>query len=143
MPPFHKRICAFAAALFSLSCVAAPLDPLDDAQMLGILRNRKAEQTEAIARTSVRHDFSYTDRFQASRINFTNSIVEDALKHFKPAHYDHGTGLAVADIDGDDRIDIYFVNQIGGSQLWRNLGEGRFQNVTAQAGVALADRIAV
>jgi hypothetical protein len=131
------------ATLLFLQSIGAQSDPLGDTQMLRILRSRKTEQIEAISRSAIRHDFSFSDRFQASRINFTNSIVEDALKYFKPAHYDHGTGLAVADIDGDSFIDIYFVNQIGGSQLWRNLGEGRFQNITSQAGVGLADRISV
>jgi hypothetical protein len=145
---FMKR-CSFCFSVFFLAAgsllapAAAVLEPLDDAQMLQILRERKAEQIENIARTAVRNDFSFTDRFQSSRITFTNSIVEDALKHFKPAHYDHGTGLAVADVDGDDRLDIYFVNQVGGSELWRNTGEGRFENVTTKAGVALADRIGV
>ena len=36
--------------------------------------------------------------------------------------------------------DIYFVNQVGGNQLWRNLGGGRFEDITAPAGMALATR---
>ena len=32
---------------------------------------------------------------------------------------------------------------VGGNQLWKNLGGGRFGNITAQAGVALADRVGV
>ena len=31
--------------------------------------------------------------------------------------------------------DIYFVNQVGGNELWKNLGGGRFRNITAAAGV--------
>jgi hypothetical protein len=69
--------------------------------------------------------------------------VDDAGKTYKAAHYDHGNGLAVADVDGDGLVDIYFVNQVGGSQLWRNLGGGKFENITGSAGVAVADRIGV
>ncbi len=58
-------------------------------------------------------------------------------------HYDHGNGIAVADVDGDGLPDIYFTNQIGGNQLWKNLGGGRFADITKDAGVALADRISV
>src|SRR5256885_6916556 len=51
--------------------------------------------------------------------------------------------MAVADVDGDGRLDIYFVNQLGGNQLWRNLGHGRFKKITATAGVGLEDKICV
>ena len=70
-------------------------------------------------------------------------IVDDAGLTYKAVHYDHGNGLAVADIDGDGLTDIYFVNQAGPSELWKNLGSGRFQNVTSDAGVAVPGRIAV
>ena len=46
-------------------------------------------------------------------------------------------------MDGDGLEDVYFVNQLGGSQLWKNLGGGKFRNITTEAGVALADRIGV
>ncbi len=39
--------------------------------------------------------------------------------------------------------DIYFLNQIGGNELWKNLGNGKFRNITKEAGVALANRISV
>jgi hypothetical protein len=60
-----------------------------------------------------------------------------------PVHYDHGNGIAVADIDGDGLYDIYFVNQVGGNELWKNLGDGKFRNITQEAGVGLPDRISV
>ncbi len=47
----------------------------------------------------------------------------------------NGAGLAFADIDGDDRCDVFFANKEGASALYRNLGGWRFTNVTAQAGV--------
>ena len=49
----------------------------------------------------------------------------------------------MADVDGDDRLDIYFVNQAGSSELWRNLGGGKFGNITELAGVFVSDRIGV
>ena len=33
-----------------------------------------------------------------------------------------GNGLAIADVDGDGRHDIYFVSQAGGNELWREPG---------------------
>jgi enediyne biosynthesis protein E4 len=55
----------------------------------------------------------------------------------------HGNGLAIADVDGDGRTDIYFVNQVGGNQLWRNTGGGRFEDITASSGVAVPDKVSV
>jgi enediyne biosynthesis protein E4 len=39
--------------------------------------------------------------------------------------------------------DIYFVNQVGENQLWKNLGNGKFKNITEEAGVAVPGRIGV
>jgi hypothetical protein len=60
-----------------------------------------------------------------------------------PVHYDHGTGIAAADVDGDGLYDIYFLSQLGGNELWHNLGNGKFENITEQAGVGLKDRVSV
>ena len=68
------------------------------------------------------HDFQFADGYPQSQITFTNRVVDDAAKDWKPAHYDHGNAVAVADVDGDGRLDIYFTTQLGENQLWRNLG---------------------
>ena len=68
--------------------------------------------------------------------------MDDAGKTYKPIHYDHGNGIAVADVDGDGLQDIYFVSQLGENQLWKNTGNGKFQNITKQA-VALKDHVSV
>lgn len=47
----------------------------------------------------------------------------------------YGMGVAVGDVDGDGRPDIYLLNY-GPNQLWRNLGDGRFSDATATAGLA-------
>jgi len=89
------------------------------------------------------HGFTFSDVRFTSGIRFRNKIVDDAGKTFKPAHYDHGTGIAIADVDGDDRLDIYFVTQVGGNELWRNLGGGEFENITGDSGLSLDDRVGV
>jgi enediyne biosynthesis protein E4 len=89
------------------------------------------------------HDFKFTDRLAESGITFKHQIVDDAGKTYKAAHYDHGNGLAIADVDGDGLIDIYFVSQVGGNQLWKNAGGGKFQDITASAGVAVPGKIGV
>ena len=99
------------------------------------LEARGAAERASVPRFKVDHDFRFTDRLPESGITFLNQIVDDAGKNYKAAHYDHGNGIAVADVDGDGLPDIYFVSQLGGNQLWKNLGDGKFKNITAEAGV--------
>jgi hypothetical protein len=115
----------------------------DDVQATSWLKRLAAEQAKAIAGVSAFHNFQFTDRVAASGITFKHRIVDDAGKTYKAAHYDHGNGIAMADVDGDGLIDIYFVSQVGGNQLWKNLGGGKFQDITAAAGVAVLGRIGV
>lgn len=112
----------------------------------GILRSlteMKRRQVEASASWKVLHGFRFDDRWEASGITFEQRPVDDGARNYKAVHYDHGTGLAVADVDADGRPDLYFVNQIGGNQLWHNLGGGRFEDWTGRAGVGLAERVCV
>jgi hypothetical protein len=104
---------------------------------------RKAAQLATASRFTVFHDFQFTDRLPESGITFRNQAVDDCGHDYKAVHYDHGNGLAVADVDGDGRLDLYFLTFLGESQLWKNLGGGRFRNVTAEAGVGLRDQISV
>ena len=115
----------------------------DDVQETSWLRRLATEQAKAISGVSAFHNFQFTDRVAASGITFKHRIVDDAGKTYKAAHYDHGNGIAMADVDGDGLIDIYFVSQVGGNQLWKNLGGGKFQDITASAGVAVPGKIGV
>jgi hypothetical protein len=107
------------------------------------LQRLAAAQVKAAAGLAAFHAFQFTDRLAESGITFRHGIVDDAGKVYKAVHYDHGNGLAVADVDGDGRLDVYFVNQVGGNQLWRNLGGGRFENITTAAGVGVPAKIGV
>jgi hypothetical protein len=104
---------------------------------------RAAAQRKDAASIRVEHGFRFTDKLPESGITFVHRITDDSGRDYKPNHYDHGTGIALADVDGDGLPDVYFVNQVGGNQLWKNLGQGKFANVTESAGVALAGRISV
>jgi len=147
--PSRRAVAGLAGvgALCVLAAAAAPRVirvPSKDADVgANSLAARAAAQKKDAASIRVEHGFRFTDRLPESGITFVHRITDDSGRDYKPNHYDHGTGLAVADVDGDGLPDIYFVNQIGGNQLWRNLGHGRFENVTESAGVALADRISV
>lgn len=107
------------------------------------LEARRDAQLKTAGEFSTFIGFSFTDRIRESGISFRNVVVEDAGVTYKAVHYDHGNGIAVADVDGDGFYDIYFVNQVGANELWRNLGEGKFENITERSGLAVADRIRV
>ena len=113
---------------------------LQDASWLLRLRDAQVKAVDGVAAF---HDFQFTDRLTESGIAFRHRIVDDAGKTYKAAHYDHGNGIAIADVDGDGLPDIYFVNQVGGNQLWRNAGGGRFQDITASAGVGVPGKVGV
>jgi enediyne biosynthesis protein E4 len=104
---------------------------------------RKKAQLEAAKQFKVFHDFQFSDRLNESGITFVHHAVDDATKHMRMGHYDHGSAVAIADVDGDGLYDILFLNQVGGNELWKNLGGGRFKNITEEAGIALAGRVSV
>jgi hypothetical protein len=46
----------------------------------------------------------------------------------------YGMGVAAGDYDNDGHLDLYLAN-FGANQLWRNRGDGTFENTTTDAGV--------
>jgi enediyne biosynthesis protein E4 len=50
----------------------------------------------------------------------------------------YGMGVAAGDFDGDGREDL-FLTAVGRNRLFRNLGGGRFEDVSASAGIAIDD----
>ena len=139
--------CGLALLLILLPPVAAQREivmemPPEDIGA-STLESRRIEQLGTLGKFAVDHDFRFQNWLPQSGITFENIITADGRRDHKGVHYDHGNGLAVADVDLDGRLDLYFTTQIGSNELWRNLGEGRFENITERAGVAVADRISV
>lgn len=135
MPCVARPCLLVITALLLLASCRSPRTP-------AWLVERARQEADLAARSSVVHDFRFTDRRQASGITFQHRIVDDAGKVYKLVHYDHGNGLCAADVDGDGLPDLYFATQRGTNELWRNLGGGRFANATAAAGLGWQDPIA-
>lgn len=140
---------SFLFVLIGLSTVTALAQestpfvfPSPDAGEASLAQRRDAQLASADD-LATRHDFTFEDRIEQSGITFVHRATDDSGKLYRAVHYDHGNALAVADIDGDGLLDLYFVNQRGSNELWRNLGDMRFENITETAGVGLADRIGV
>jgi len=86
----------------------------------------------------------FVDRTEEAGIGFVMKFLPtEQGANFKINLYDHGSGVALGDVDGDGDDDLYLLNQLGANALYRNDGDGTFTDVTEEAGVGLADRICV
>ena len=104
---------------------------------------RKKKQIDGSKNWPIFHDFQYIDRQPESGINFRHYPVDCATREYKSAHYDHGNGVAVADIDNDGLLDLYLLSQIGTNGLYRNTGNGKFEDITPGSKTGLDDRVSV
>lgn len=142
--------CAAVVAVGMLGVSASAQDsnlpqvpfPRNDVGLTTLPERAKAQEATE-SQFKVFYQFHFTDELAKSGITFRHQALPYARDHYIRNHYDHGTGIAAADVDGDGLYDIYFVNQVGGNELWRNLGGGKFENITDSAGVGMKKTINV
>src|SRR3954467_2972543 len=86
----------------------------------------------------------FEERAQQAGLAFQmHNLPNEQGARFRINLYDHGSGLAVGDYDNDGRDDIYFLNQHGPNALYRNKGDGTFEDVTARTALGLEGRVSV
>lgn len=144
----RKHFWTLAAAVAGIAMAASGLAQEivyipDGVETSAWLPARRAEQLATRDDFDTFNDFSFEDIQPASGVSFLHRIVDDAGKYYKPVHYDHGNGIAVADVDSDGLLDLYIVSQAGPNGLYRNLGGGRFEDITEDAGVSVVEPIGV
>lgn len=71
-------------------------------------------------------------------ISFMNSFKDEQLTSNQLLFT--GSGVAAGDFDKDGLCDLYFCKLDGANALYKNLGNWRFEDVTAKAGVGLAEK---
>ena len=71
-------------------------------------------------------------------IRFRNTVSDSALLGNRILG--QGAGVCLGDVDGDGLPDVFLARTEGSSALYRNLGGWKFEDITARAGVATADR---
>jgi hypothetical protein len=100
---------------------AALVPPTDPASLMGrLFRNDLEPQPNGT------QSLRFTDITNASQIRATQ----------------YGLGVAAADVDNDGWVDLLLTN-FGANQLWRNRGDGTFEDVSAVSGLGDDARFAV
>ncbi|HZW33052.1 MAG TPA: VCBS repeat-containing protein, partial [Isosphaeraceae bacterium] len=88
--------------------------------------------------------FRFTEVAREAGIDFVHVSGMTEAKHFPTAY---GSGVAMFDCDNDGRLDLYFATttflpvgsvRTGPNRLYRNLGDGRFQEATRASGLGYA-----
>ena len=116
--------------------------------MLGVLLS--ALSVWATPGVAAESPFHFTDVTSAAGIGFVHTIGDDKLDNIVESS---GVGCALLDYDGDGWLDVYLVNGIylegvsdprtpdkerlalASDRLYRNLRDGKFQDVTVAAGI--------
>ena len=71
-------------------------------------------------------------------IRFENTVSDSLLLANRILA--QGGGVALGDVDGDGLTDVFLARTEGSNALYRNLGQWRFEDITATAGVGAAER---
>ena len=117
--------------------IAAPLAMRD--------RSVQADPAEADAAAALaRYGFALREVSREAGIEFTHAApaLDPKLAPIMPAVASLGAAVSVADFDRDGWPDLYVTtSEVGGrNALYRNLGDGRFEDVAAELGVADVNR---
>lgn len=87
-----------------------------------------------------RYGFRLTEASRSAGLDFMHEspTLDPKLAHIMPQVASMGAAVSVADVDADGDPDLYVTNSKEGSlnRLYRNRGDGTFEDVAAQFGVA-------
>lgn len=130
-----RRMLRILLGIFFVALLATP-----------VVLKRVSERHAAIgaapesAAVMARYGFYFQEVAKAAGIEFTHQAprLDPRLDHIMPQVASMGAAVSMVDVDRDGWQDIYVTNSGEGShnRLYRNLGDGTFQDVAAEMGVA-------
>ncbi|QCW98640.1 RNA-binding protein [Aggregatimonas sangjinii] len=101
--------------------------------VFALFTNCKNEKVEAEPKAAIYFENLPAD---STGIDFSNELThKDNLNIIEYLYYYNGGGVAVGDINNDGLDDIYFSANQSTDKLYLNLGNLKFQDITAQAGL--------
>ncbi|MCE9634575.1 MAG: CRTAC1 family protein [Planctomycetes bacterium] len=131
-----------AVPALAVAALAASLGACDRSRGSAVPGPAGAAGPGAADATQTSQPIGFVDVAQQAGVSFKMAFLPgEQGRTFKINLYDHGTGVALADIDGDGDDDIYFLNQLGPNALYRNDGAWHFTDITAAAGLLVDDRV--
>jgi hypothetical protein len=121
--------------IFFLALLAVPI-VYKRYQQAGAQGLAKSDRATALAR----YGFYFQESSKASGIHFVHQgpTLDPKLNHIMPQVASMGAAVSIVDFDRDGWEDIYVVNSKEGSRnaLYRNLGNGTFQDIAENVGLA-------
>ena len=122
---FTIEVCAFAVGFAKCVAFAKPLQWHDQGHYREARLNQPLGQDPGLSLLPA----------EVTGVAFTNRL---ALARMVNANLLNGSGVAAGDVDGDGLCDLYLCSLDGENGLFKNLGDWRFKNITASAGVGSA-----
>lgn len=131
----RRRVARGSLTIFFVALLATPL------VLRYLSASREGSMAEADAEEALaRYGFYLEEVARACGIDFTHRAprLDPRLDHIMPEIASLGAAVSVVDFDRDGWQDLYVTNSGEGSRnaLYRNLGDGSFEDVAAEMGVA-------
>jgi len=130
----HKRILGMVLGIFFAALIAMPV-------VIRHISERHVSIGAAPHRdiAMARYGFCFQEVAKAVGIDFTHQApsLDARLAHIMPQVAAMGAAVSIVDVDRDGWLDIYVTNSGEGShnRLYRNRGDGTFQDVAVAMGV--------
>jgi len=71
------------------------------------------------------------------KIGFKNNLREDEQNNIlRYEYFYNGAGVAIGDLDNDGLDDIFFTANMASNEVYKNLGNWKFEDMTKKAGIA-------
>src|SRR5439155_294859 len=86
----------------------------------------------------------FVDVLAGSGIGFKHHFFpSEQGDNYRMNQYDHGSGVLVADVNGDGLMDIYLLDFLGPNALYINKGNFKFEDIARKAGVDMPEDVSV